>query len=151
MQITVKLRDMFSYSIYPIVIFLGLLFIAILVFFILTLSKKNKKAPAPIVKDKNAIKQKYLRKLEQLTILLQNKQISSRKGYQELSRYIRHFIFELTDIKVQNYSLEEIKQLNIPILYELVKGYYRPEFAQKSEGNIIEEIQKASEVIQKWN
>ncbi len=150
MQITVKLRDMFSYSIYPIVIFFVLL-IVILVFLVISLSKKNKKISSPIIKDQNAIKQKYLRKLEQLTILLQNKQISSRKGYQELSLCIRHFIFELTDIKVQNYSLEEIKQLNMPILYELVKGYYRPEFAQKSEGNIIEEIKKASEVIQKWN
>ncbi len=153
MQVTVKLREMFHYSLYPSLFFLGLFLGTILIFLGISFKKKKEqKKPVPtILKDPNAIKQKYLQKLEQLKNLLQNKTISSRKGYQELSKYIRKFIFELTNIKVQNYSLEEIKQLNIPILYELVKDYYRPEFARKSEGNILEAIEKASEVIRKWN
>ena len=61
------------------------------------------------------------------------------------------FVFEVTDITTQNYSLTEIKKLNIPHLYELIKEYYEPEFADKSVGDFNDAINKARSVISKWS
>lgn len=64
---------------------------------------------------------------------------------------MRMFVFEVTDIKIQNYSLKEIKKTNIPNLYELIEEYYEPEFASKSVGDFGISIEKARRVIEKWN
>ena len=77
--------------------------------------------------------------------------ITSRKAYQELSMTIRLFVYELTGVEVQSYTLKEIKKLNIPVLYELIKEYYDPEFSKLSKGNIKLSIDKTRGVIQRWN
>lgn len=60
------------------------------------------------------------------------------------------FVFEVTDITTQNYSLSEIKKLNIPILYELIEEYYEPEFAEQTNGDFDNSINKARRVIEQW-
>ena len=60
------------------------------------------------------------------------------------------FVFEITDITTQNYSLSEIKKLNIPILYDLIEEYYEPEFASKPKGDFEKSIIKARRVINEW-
>ena len=97
------------------------------------------------------IRDKYLLMLAELEKKLNSNSITSRKAYQELSSLIRNFIYESTNIKVQNYTLKEIGTLNMPILYELVAEYYDPEFAKISKGNITSSINKAKVVIEKWN
>ena len=52
---------------------------------------------------------------------------------------------------MQNYTLKEIKKLNMPKLYNLIKEYYIPEFANISSGNAEKSIAQAREVIRKWN
>ena len=88
-------------------------------------------------------------------IVLENKidknEITIRKAYQNLSSIIRYFVYAVTGIKVQNYTLEDIKGLNMSMLYELIKEYYRPEFAEKSLGDIKLSIEKTRKVIKKWN
>ena len=64
--------------------------------------------------------------------------LSDRHAYQQLSKVIRHFVFDVTGIKVQNYTLSEIKGLNIPMLYYLIDECYEPEFSKQSGGNIVE-------------
>jgi hypothetical protein len=61
------------------------------------------------------------------------------------------FVFEVTDIETQNYTLDEIKKLNMPGLYELIEEFYEPEFALKSVGDFDNSIEKARSVIKKWN
>ena len=97
------------------------------------------------------IKGKYLNQLDTIEYRYTNNMIELREAYQLISEAIRLFVFEITDITTQNYSLAEIKKLNIPILYELIKEYYEPEFASKSVGNFEASINKARGVINKWN
>ena len=80
-----------------------------------------------------------------------NNKIELREAYQQISSEMRLFVFEMTDIKTQNYSLAEIKELNLPILYELIEEYYEPEFASKSVGDFNASITKARRVISEWN
>lgn len=146
------LRPMFSYSIWPIIFIIIL--IGIIIFFIF---HKKKIKPTPIViqrpEPKNIwnIKDKYRAQLNELQQNIKTNKITSRKAYQRLSIIIRNFIFEMTQIKVQNYSLEEIKKVNMPILTTLVEEYYDPEFSKDSTGDILESLEKTRMVLERWN
>lgn len=128
-ELKTELSNPFSYSIFPILILIIIIFLLILILFI---RKKKKDAKKKIViitpneKDKNAIKNFYIEKINELLVNIQKNIISNREAYQSLSKLIRMFIYEMTNIKVQNYTLGDIKNINIPILYELVKEYYSP-------------------------
>ncbi len=152
MQVQTELRPMFSYS------FLAIIFITIftiLIFFIMKYFKKKNNIKNEIIipkqKDLLLIKKDYLIKLDNLINELNENKISNRKAYQNLSSLIRNFIYEVTNIKVQNYTLTDIKKINMPILYELVSDYYDPEFAKISKGNIKVSINKTKMVIERWN
>lgn len=155
MQIDTSLQEPFSYSIYPILFFLGLLLLPILVSFLKKYIKIPKKQQSVynyyVTKDIYTIKYEYLNKLNMLESELDGGMITSRKAYQELSMTIRLFVYELTGVEVQSYTLKEIKKLNIPVLYELIKEYYDPEFSKLSKGNIKLSIDKTRGVIQRWN
>lgn len=154
MQITVSLQELFSYSIDPIFVLIILVFLFTVYFY----KKRKKKVKVEIpqikkidVKDINEIQKRYIKKLDELQNELKEEKISIREAYQNLSEIVRYFVYEVTDIEVQNYTLKEIKKLNMPKLYNLIKEYYIPEFANISSGNAKESIAKAREVIRKWN
>ena len=153
MQVTDELRPMFSYSLITILFFL----ILVLVNIYLLLRKPKKESEddvpviiAPLKSELSSIKEKYLKEIDLLAASLNEGKITSRKAYQRLSGIIRRFIYEVTKIKVQNYSLDEIKRLHIPILTELVSEYYAPEFARESKGNISLSLDKTKGVVERW-
>ena len=153
METTVKLHDMFSYSNKILVVLLLLIiFIVVLFFIIRYLMNRPKKIEVivPEKKDVNSIKRNYISKIDKLHSDLDNKTITSRKAYQELSSLIRNFVYEVTNIKVQSCTLKDIKKLNMPVLYELISEYYDPEFNKVSRGNILNSIDKTKEVINRW-
>lgn len=152
MQVTSELLPMFSYSLIPIIILIILL--VILFFIIIHKPKKKVTTPINVVipprKNLFDIKNRYLTHVNDLLKDVNNNKISNREAYQKLSIYIRNFIYETTNIRVQNYTLSEIKKVNIPILYELVSEYYDPEFSSESGGNIVSSIEKTRMVIARW-
>lgn len=150
MQIDTELREMFSYSI---ILIIPLLLLIILLLIIILHKKKDIKKVniiQPTSKNLFDIKNKYLYNIQILIDNLNNNKISERKAYQSLSRLIRNFIYEVTNIKVQFYTLEDIKIINMPILSKLVEEYYNPEFERVSKGNILESIDKTKKVIENW-
>lgn len=159
MQITVKLQDMFSYSFAPILLF-GTL--AVLFCFIASNLKKAPKKKPPkkekirttqTEKPKNisSIKAAYFKQLVDIEKKYSANELTNRKAYQKLSLIVRQFVYEVTNIKVTNYTLQELKELRMPKLYELIEEFYTPEFAAENDGNLIESIQKARKVIEEWN
>lgn len=154
MQTSVNLEPPFSYTMGYVIIVL-LIILAITIWWYL--NKNKKQLPLNIeVREENkknikAIKIKYLKKLLALENKLDKNEIQIRKAYQNLSSIIRYFVHAVTGIKVQNCTLEDIKELNMPKLYDLIKEYYRPEFAEKSLGDIKASIEKTRKVIKKWN
>ena len=151
MQVTVNLKDFFHYSYLPILIFFILTLFLIGLYFLLFRKKKTKVIKKAEAKNIPLIKEKYLVKLDQLILQLNQQRISNRHAYQSLSNIIRNFVYEMINIQVQNYSLQEIERLQIPILTELVREYYEPEFSKISRGNILSSIEKTKEVIRRWN
>lgn len=152
MQVQTSIRDLFQYSMLSLLIVI--LLIAIVVLLIMLTKLIPKPAPPQIViiepENKQSVQQKYIELINKLINKVNNKQLTNRAAYQELSILIRHFVFEMTQIKVQNYSLNEIKTLNMPHLSALVEEYYHPEFAYLSNSNILESINKTKEVIVRW-
>lgn len=154
MQVSTELREPFSLSIIPFIILIIILIILVVIYIIIKNYKPKLKLNnliIPNIKDRNQIKTHYLYEINELLKKAKNNQIEVRACYQTLSSLIRHFIFEMTSIKVQNYTLEEIKPLKMPVLYELVSEYYSKEFSEFSEGNMIESIEKTRKVIARWN
>lgn len=159
MQTTIKLQGTFTYSLIPIGIIIC--FVLAMTFYLIYLKTKKKKVRVEdfnlkvITKNnkKNVpiIKNKYLEQLNSIEYKYKNNYIDLRKAYQLISECIRMFVYELTDITAQNYSLKEIKKINIPDLYELIEQYYEPEFASKSIGDFNVSIEKARRVIKEWN
>ena len=151
MQTGTELQAPFSYSLLPII----LLFVALFLPLIIRLLKKywprNNNMVVNTYTDSNMIKNKYLNMLDELDNKLDTKKISSRKAYQELSILIRSFVKEVTGIDVTTCVLSDIERMNMPIIYDLVKEYYSPEFARISIGNIRSSISKTRGVIYRWN
>ena len=113
--------------------------------------KNIEKIPEKNVRNIEVIKNKYLIQLDNVELNFREQSISLRECYQKISEIIRMFVFEVTDISTQNYSLSEIKKLNMPVLYELIEEYYEPEFASRSIGDFESSIAKARRVINEWN
>lgn len=152
MQTTVNLQAPFSYS--GGYIILLIIILAGIIIYSIKLKKKKDLKIVPIVrevKDRNAIKAKYLYEIKKLEDQIINQFISDRKAYQTLSLLIRSFVYEITNIKVQHYTLIEIESLKIPILTELIKEYYIPEFSKQSRKDVKESLDKTRKVIEKWN
>lgn len=159
MQTSINLQEPFTYSVIPLVI---ASFLVILITLYLIFSRKRKEKvklqekevkeiPEKNIKNIPVIKGKYLNQLDSIEYKYTNQLIELRNAYQLISEAIRLFVFEITDITTQNYSLAEIKKLNIPKLYELIEEYYEPEFASKSMGDFEASINKARRVIKEWN
>ncbi len=154
MQVTVELQELFSYA--PIIVF-GLLSIGIGMIIIFwpkkRTHKKDKVPQVTVVPEKSlaTIKEKYDKLLKDTETARFDEKISDRQAYQKLSEVVRDFVFEATGIRVQNYTLEEIKEAKLPKLYRLIKECYVPEFALEDNSNVYNSIKKARKVIKEWN
>ena len=117
----------------------------------------KKKTATPVPKkiispaDIRTIKSNYLAELENIKQALWTQQISTRDAYQKMSLCIRHFVYEVTGIQVQNYTLEDIKGLHMPGLEALIAEYYAPEFAMTSMSDSTSSIERTKRVIELWN
>lgn len=158
MRTTINLQEPFTYSFLPLIITF-LLIIGFTIYIILSKKPKDKvkgkMEEVKVISERNiknipVIKNKYLQQLNDIEDKYTNNKIELRKAYQLISEAIRLFVFEVTDITTQNYSLTEIKKINIPVLYELIEEYYEPEFASKTIGDFNSSINKARRVINEW-
>ena len=105
-------------------------------------------APPPVAID--VLKTKYLNLLRKLEAQFSDGSIDLRTAYQKMSLIIRNFVFEATGIKVQNYTLDDIRAAKLTSLEALVEEYYSPEFARMSEGDFYASMNKTGKVIEQW-
>lgn len=156
MHLDVKLQGPYNYSTWPIYLLLALLVLSIVFLIIYFKFLRNKikdkkiKIKKPPLSKVEEIKNKYLLAIDKIEIDIKLKNIGNRKAYRELSSAIRLFVYEMTGLRVQNYTLTEISTLNIHPLTQLVAEYYSPEFKMAENGNVMESISKTKGVIQSW-
>lgn len=153
-----ELQKPMSYAVWPMVV-LGVIVFCIILYFLLpriirSLRNKPKKAPTPHIRtyqDVLAIKGKYISELNALESNVLGQKITIRGAYQKMSTLIRRFVYEMTGIKVQNYTLEDIRKLNMPMLEQLIGEYLAPEFAKRTESNVMASLAKTKWVVERWN
>ena len=158
MQTFINLQEPFTYSVIPLIITsAAVIAITCYLIYLKKIKRKSteeikvKEIPERNIKNVPVIKGKYLKQLEKIEDKYEEGTIELRKAYQMISEAVRLFVFEITDITTQNYSLVEIKRLGMPNLYKLIEEYYEPEFASKSIGDFKASINKARRVIDEWN
>ena len=157
MKTSVDLQAPFNYFIVWII--LAVLFIAGVIFAQIYLRKKLgdrlkrekqiriKKIAETTLEGK---KKKYLAELSYIETDLVNNKITIREAYHKISHTIRMFVFEVTGIKVQHYTLTEIRRVNIPQLTNLVREYYEPEFARETRADVRASIFRTRSLIESW-
>lgn len=159
MPITVEFQDMFMYSVIPPMIAVLIAVVVGVVGFIYFKKRKDVKPKeqvrqeAPVTKpvvNEVQIRDRYCQMVNELEAEFKNGKLSNRTAYQKLSEILRQFVFELTGVKVQNFTLEEIKRVNMPNLTRIIDECYAPEFSVDKEGNIDETINKTRMVIKEW-
>ena len=153
MQLDVSLQEPFSYSKLGLIMLI-LLIVALIIYILVKLIiKLNKNKPqleyVPIV-NVGSIKDTYIKQIDELKDNVNNKKISDRRAYNDLSSIIRKFIYEATNIDVMKCSLNDIKKLKMHSLTKLVEEYYEPEFSYEGKGDILSSIDKTKEVIMRW-
>lgn len=150
MQISVKLQDIHTYPLYMTIsmVAMAVLAVAIAVYVIIKRYKPVKVENKSI--NSADIQKKYLSMLDELLYLYNNKKITNRKAHIKLSEIIRRFAYEATGIKVQNLTLKEIEMMNMPVVSDIVRACYEPEFAADSLGDVAGSVDKAKGVIEKW-
>ncbi len=160
MQTSVELQDPMKYYLFwlilAIVAVAAVFFIQFFFRILLReqLRKKKEKKPKvrpPKKKPLPVLKWEYLQKLEFLERGVMSGSMTQRTAYQELSMLIRTFVGEATGIKVQNYSLQEIRRVGIPGLTALVQEYYEPEFARQSMADIRASMFRTRKAIELWS
>lgn len=158
MKTSITLQEPFSYSMIPMIVVGTLVALYGIYLIVSILQKQPKKKIATAVPKKiispadiRTIKSKYLAELENIKQALWTQQISTRDAYQKMSLCIRHFVYEVSGIQVQNYTLEDIKGLHMPGLEALIAEYYAPEFAMTSMSDSSASIERTKRVIELWN
>lgn len=153
-NISVPLQEPFSYSLIPVIISAIISVLGIIAIVVLYIKKHPKKAKIAIrettVNERNRIKMKYIQRLNQLLQMVCSGQMAPKIAYQSLSMCIREFVYEMTGIEAQKYTLQDIKQLRLPILEMLISEYYVPEFSMSAEGDIQQSIEKTRRIIEQW-
>ena len=152
MEVGINLENPFLYNEKIIkYLLLILVILTIIIAFIFFYKKYYKQIKKLIVKKGNKHNQDYyLQKLLGIKRKYANGQISNRKVCILISSLVRHFVYDKTDVLVQNYSLEEIKKLNMPDLANLIEKIYNPEFSKYSNDDILYLIKETEEVIRQW-
>ena len=161
MQTSVELQDPMSYYLFWLI--LAIIAVAavffIQIFFRILLreqlkKKREKRQPKvrpPKKKPLAVLKWEYLQRLDHLERGIMAGAYTKRNAYQELSMLIRTFVTDATGIKVQNYSLQEIRRVGIPGLTALVQEYYEPEFARQSMADIRASLFRTRKAIELWS
>lgn len=162
MPITVELQPMFQYSIWLLLgIIGGLLLITLIILGVLILiwMKYRKKKEKPVVQEvprapkapSVPVRTRYCNRIDALSVQLSENKIDTRCAHQELSLLLRKFVNEVTGVKVQNCTLDQIKKMDLPTLAALIEECYAPEFSVDNKGDILETMNKARTVIKEWN
>lgn len=158
MNTTVKLQEPFSYALWP-VIGIGIVVFGYFIYLVTTkivkvVKRRNEsRKQQPQIKkttDLATVKCRYKKELENIEAELNQGQITVRVAYQKMSACIRHFVYEVTGIKVHKYTLSEIQSLNMPMLSELIQEYYPSEFEKDSVGDFTTSVEKTKEVMERW-
>lgn len=87
----------------------------------------------------HGIKRKYLRKIKKL----------NTNSYNDLTNLIKAFVSEISNINLNNYTLNDIKSINND-LSQIIEACYKKEFSRNKRKDFSKLINKTKELIKTW-
>ena len=166
MVTTVKLQNPFEYSwwVTLIAVLLGIIALTVIVFLLVklfsifrkrkeierTMARRIVLTPEMVARLKN----RYIGKVQVLLDGYNQNRIDKREGYQQLSVIIREFVQEVTGIRVEYFTIREVKAFGIKKLDTLMEEYYVPEFAEDERAknkDFQQSCNRAMGVIKAWS
>ena len=95
-------------------------------------------------------KRRQLRHLRKMETRFRKGTLDKRALVQGLSREVRQFAQRATGLPVESLVYSELPGLGFPRLTKLIGELYEPEFAERSDAELEELIQKSKELIREW-
>ena len=154
MKYSVVLQDPFDYALFWILVGVGLILAAGLVWFLLHLPDRKTKS----WKDLSLIrsirlffrKRKHTKNVKKIEAEFAQKKIDGRTAYQQISKEVRQFAQAVTGKPVESLVYTELQMMEYPDLTKFVGLLYAPEFATKTDADVADMISKGKELIKKW-
>lgn len=141
----------------PIWILIGLLFlgIALGIIAVVIYSTRKKeirtiktlKIHAPKVIDMNALREKYLRLINEAEGRFQKRQIKASQCHQQLSLLVRLFYYEAMGFHADVMTLSDLKKSNHKALVKLIDSYYPDEFDTLEKGSVADAAERARKLV----
>lgn len=100
--------------------------------------------------DLNEAKWRYMSRLDALLAAYGRGEVDTRVAHEEISRVVRSFVREATDIDVDEWTLADARRSPWPQLAELIAICYEPEFAEHPVADPRPGIEHAKAVIWSW-
>lgn len=100
--------------------------------------------------DLEALKQKYLKLIDECYQRHQQKQTTLRRMHYELSMTVRYFVYETKHFPAPRLTLADIKRAPYPELAKLIEEYYDKEFAMIEHGEALRSVEAAKGLVQRW-
>ncbi len=157
MPTSVKLQDMMSYSVILTIIAVVLVLAPVIFLLVFKLIKFKPKKKVKVEKPKPkkhydpvTLKNMYLEKIKEIETRYSSSLIDMRQAHLDLSKTVREYCAEASDVPVNSLTLNEIERLNVPSLYLLIKEFYAPEFAYEADADIARSFMNAREVVRSW-
>lgn len=161
METTITLQEPFSYSLWPIMILLVILFFSMIIFMAISVNRKNKqnatksrskaKEIIPETPTLEQVKQQYMSALTDLKQQYMDENVSERICYQKLSSMLRQFVSSVSGNDITNMTLTEIRHQGLKQVEQLISEYYEPEFSREAKSDIAGAIERTKKVIEEWN
>ena len=156
MKYSVVLQDPFDYARMWLLIGLGLILAAALVWLArYFLSGKDFRVnwkKLPVIRSIRLFfrKRRHTKRIRQIETEFGKGTIDRRTAHQKMSREVRAFAQAVTGEPMESLVYTELLRMNYPKLTRLIGEFYVPEFACKSDAEIKDMIQKSKELIKKW-
>ena len=141
----------------PIWILIGLLFLGIALGIIAVIiystrkkeirTVKTLKIHAPKVIDMNALREKYLRLINEAEGRFQKRQIKASQCHQQLSLLVRLFYYEAMGFHADVMTLSDLKKSNHKALVKLIDSYYPDEFDTLEKGSVADAAERARKLV----
>jgi len=160
MTTLVEIQDKVSYGIVPIIIMAVISVIPILLIIILELRKKSVKKARPEAYEElrpkfpphsRQVRDSYLAQLRFTRQLYAQGNIDCKEGYHRLSRIIKGFVNDYSEIDIATKTLAEIRVMQVPYVETLVEEYYAVEFSPDLDGDLYKSLDVTEKVIELWN
>lgn len=101
--------------------------------------------------DLTALKAKYIALIEEINQHYTAQTISARAAHQKLSYVLRMFAYETRGHRVDTLTLADLQKTHYEQLTVAIGRLYLPEFARVQQGNVLDAVAFAREVVEGWN